>query len=75
MAADKSKKAAKTVNVTDDGNEKKRALDIALASIERQFGKGAIIRMGDRNVRDIEVIPTGWIWISRWAWAACRAAA
>ena len=59
MAADKSKKAAKTVNVTDDGNEKKRALDIALASIEKQFGKGAIIRMGDRNVRDIEVIPTG----------------
>ena len=60
MATDKSKKAAKNAPVaSDDGNEKKRALDIALAGIEKQFGKGAIIRMGERAVRDIEVIPTG----------------
>ena len=60
MATDKSKKAAKNAPVVlDDGNEKKRALDIALAGIEKQFGKGAIIRMGERAVRDIEVIPTG----------------
>ncbi|HIU16218.1 MAG TPA: recombinase RecA [Candidatus Ventricola intestinavium] len=59
MAADKSKKASKSVNVLEDANERKRALDMALAGIEKQFGKGAIIRMGDRNVRDIEVIPTG----------------
>mgnify|MGYP000571518997 CR=1 FL=1 len=61
MATDKSKKAAKNAPVaSDDGNEKKRALDIALAGIEKQFGKGAIIRMGERAVRDIEVIPTGY---------------
>ena len=59
MAADKSKKASKSVNVLEDANERKRALDMALAGIDKQFGKGAIIRMGDRNVRDIEVIPTG----------------
>ena len=60
MATDKSKKAAKNAPVvSDDGNEKKRALDSALEGIEKQFGKGAIIRMGERAVRDIEVIPTG----------------
>lgn len=37
----------------------KRALDIALAGIEKQFGKGAVIRMGERASRDIQVIPTG----------------
>ena len=34
-------------------------MDIALAGIEKQFGKGAVIRMGERAVRDIQVIPTG----------------
>ena len=42
----------------DDG--KKRALGAALSQIERQFGKGAIMRMGDTmSVRDMEVISTG----------------
>ena len=62
MASDKGKKSAKTVTTipaNDDGTEKKRALDIALAGIEKQFGKGAVIRMGDRASRDIQVIPTG----------------
>ena len=56
MASDKGKKSAKTVTAipaNDDGTEKKRALDIALAGIEKQFGKGAVIRMGERAVRDI----------------------
>ena len=48
MASDKSKKAAKTVAPAEDAGERKRALDMALASIEKQFGKGAIIRMGER---------------------------
>lgn len=59
MASDKSKKTAKTAAIPDDSNEKKRALDMALAGIEKQFGKGSIIRMGDRTVQDIQVIPTG----------------
>ena len=40
--------------------DKKRALSAALTQIERQFGKGAIMRLGDTSaVRDIEVISTG----------------
>ena len=62
MASDKGKKSSKTVTTipaNDDGTEKKLALDIALAGIEKQFGKGAVIRMGERASRDIQVIPTG----------------
>ncbi len=39
---------------------KKKALAAALGQIERQFGKGAVMRMGDSSAaRDIEVISTG----------------
>ena len=39
---------------------KKRALSAALGQIERQFGKGAIMRMGDtKAVRDVDVVSTG----------------
>ena len=57
MAAKKTTKAAAAA--VEESNEKKRALDMALAGIEKQFGKGSIIRMGDRPVQDIQVIPTG----------------
>ena len=41
-------------------NEKKKALDSALAIIEKQYGKGAIMKLGDGPVvRNIKVIPTG----------------
>ena len=41
-------------------DSRKQALDSALSQIERQFGKGAIMRMGDGSVlRDIEVVSTG----------------
>ena len=40
--------------------EKKQALDAALAQIERQFGKGSIMRMGEVTTRmGVEAIPTG----------------
>ncbi len=46
-----------TAAMTDD---KKRALDAVTAQIERQFGKGAIMRYGDgTHPMNIEVIPTG----------------
>jgi recombination protein RecA len=38
---------------------KKRALTAALTQIERQFGKGTVMRMGDKNVEAAEVIGTG----------------
>ena len=39
--------------------EKSKALDSALAQIERQFGKGSVMKMGDRGPQVLEVIPTG----------------
>ena len=40
--------------------EKMKALDIAMRQVERQFGKGALMRLGERAARmDVEVIPTG----------------
>jgi len=40
-------------------NERSKALDTALAQIERQFGKGAVMKMGERGSQIVEVIPTG----------------
>jgi len=42
--------------MTDD---KKRALDMAVAKIEKDFGKGAIMKMNEKASMNIEVIPTG----------------
>ncbi|MEW6581833.1 MAG: recombinase RecA [Actinomycetota bacterium] len=39
--------------------DKTQAIDSAVAQIERQFGKGAIMRMGDRANQDIASVPTG----------------
>ena len=39
--------------------EKNKALDAAMAQIERAFGKGSIMRMGSRPTEAIEVIPSG----------------
>jgi hypothetical protein len=54
--------------------EKNKALDAAVAQIERAFGKGSIMRMGSRGVDEqIEVIPSGSLGL--WASAVCHAAA
>jgi recombination protein RecA len=39
--------------------DRDKALDIALASIDKQFGKGSIMRMGEKGSLAIEAIPTG----------------
>ena len=38
---------------------KSKALAAALSQIEKQFGKGSIMRLGDREVEDVQVISTG----------------
>ncbi len=43
----------------DTNSEKNKAVDVALTQIERQFGKGAIMRLGDRTKVIMDVIPTG----------------
>ena len=49
--------AQPTVNNRND--EKQRALGLALSQIEKQYGKGAIMRLGESQTADIPVIPTG----------------
>lgn len=40
-------------------NEKLKALQAAMDKIEKSFGKGSIMKMGEENIEEIEVIPTG----------------
>ena len=39
--------------------EKMKALQAALSKIEKDFGKGSIMRMGEEKIENVEVIPTG----------------
>ena len=58
MAADQNEKN-KVVNKTDD-SEREKALEAALNQIQKQFGKGAIMKLGDKNAQmNIDVISTG----------------
>ncbi len=41
------------------GEDKLKALQIAMAKIEKDFGKGSIMKLGDQPVEKVEVIPTG----------------
>ena len=41
------------------GFDRDKALDVALAQIDKQFGKGSVMRLGERAAAPIEVIPTG----------------
>src|SRR5512138_2362921 len=41
------------------GFDRDKALDVALTQIDKQFGKGSVMRLGERAATPIEVIPTG----------------
>ncbi|OCN00053.1 recombinase RecA [Clostridium sp. W14A] len=41
------------------GTDKKKALETALAQIEKQYGKGAVMRLGQNEAMHVEAIPTG----------------
>jgi recombination protein RecA len=41
------------------GQDREKALDIALAQIDKQFGKGSVMRLGDRVAVPVSIIPTG----------------
>lgn len=44
----------------DESNSREKAIEVALAQIEKQYGKGAIMRLGSDGVaNDVAVIPTG----------------
>jgi recombination protein RecA len=42
-----------------EGQEKLKAVEVAVAQIERNFGKGSIMRLGDRAKIKVDIIPTG----------------
>jgi recombination protein RecA len=44
---------------TTVSNDREKALDVALAAIDKQFGKGSIMRMGEKTSMGIEAIQTG----------------
>ena len=45
--------------VEDKGMDKQKALETALGQIERNFGKGSIMRLGEQKAMDIEALSTG----------------
>jgi recombination protein RecA len=45
--------------MADDKQERARAIEAALAQIDKQFGKGSIMRLGSRETIDVPAIPTG----------------
>ncbi|MCT2008509.1 recombinase RecA [Micrococcus lylae] len=44
---------------TDTGNDRQKALDAALAQIDKQFGKGSVMRLGEQSQTPVETISTG----------------
>lgn len=45
--------------MTDESKGKVQAIQMAVDQIEKQFGKGAIMKLGDKGVQNVQVIPTG----------------
>ncbi len=42
-----------------ENNEKKQALEVAMGQIEKQFGKGSVMKLGEFKAMNVEAIPTG----------------
>ena len=56
----KNKNAGKgSVAQVQDKDERRKALDAAMAQIEKQFGQGAVMRLGDKTQIEIDTVPTG----------------
>ena len=45
--------------MSNSNDQKVKALDLAMTQIDRQFGKGSIMRLGDQVKMQMDVIPTG----------------
>lgn len=58
MAA-KKKTSPKATDRISDMEEKRKALSVTMAHLEKDFGAGTVMRLGDEAVRDVETIPTG----------------
>lgn len=49
----------KQTAILKDGGEREKAVEAARAQIEKQFGRGSLMKMGDRRQMKIETIPSG----------------
>ncbi len=49
----------KVVKMTDAEGKEKKALESVFSVIEKEYGTGSIMKLGDANSVDVEVIPTG----------------
>lgn len=54
-----AEKRKSTVETAAPASDKKRALDTAISQIEKNYGKGAIMRLGDNLAVNVDTIPTG----------------
>jgi len=54
-----AKKTEEEVTTGDPRSEKMKALEAALSKIEKDFGKGSIMKMGAAKIDNVEVVPTG----------------
>ena len=54
-----AKKEIEENAAVNPNSEKLKALQAAMSKIEKDFGKGSIMRMGDEHIEQVEVIPTG----------------
>jgi recombination protein RecA len=54
-----AKKEEKAKENLSPQEQKMKALQAALANIEKNFGKGSIMKMGEEKIENVEVIPTG----------------
>ena len=43
----------------EENTEKRKALEVAMGQIEKQFGKGSVMKLGDFKAMEVEAIPTG----------------
>lgn len=65
MAHEKEKKESEKIekiekkDLKEHATEKTKALELALSQIEKQFGKGSIMKLGSKVKVDVEAIPTG----------------
>lgn len=60
MAAKKTAKAEKNAPVVSSEKEEKlKAFEHTLSALDKQFGKGTVMKLGDRVEQSVQVIPTG----------------
>ncbi len=54
-------KSVAQISRKDDNTEREKALEVAWSGIEKQFGKGSLMRLGEHAKVDVDAIPTGCI--------------